>query len=84
MRTLDRDQTEKVLEYIETLENGNDQLLSSLKKCVEVLTQFKDIAPDPDNWEEMIDLFKATLAAGERGHVSMKEPQITDDVVGSA
>jgi len=74
-----------MLNYIKALEGLNDQLLVALKKCVQVMTPFKDLAPDPDGWQELLDLFEATVQAGERGRrVFMKEPQITDDVVGSA
>jgi len=49
------------------------------------MTPFKELAPDSDDWQQMLDLFETTVQTGERGcRVFMKEPQITDDVVGSA
>lgn len=62
---MSQDQTEKVLNYIAALEDVNDQLLSSLKKCVEIMTQFKDWVPDPSGWQEMLDLFEETIKSGE-------------------
>ena len=41
---------QRIFNYIAALENVNDQLLLSLKKCVEVLTQFKNFVPDPDGY----------------------------------
>ena len=63
---MSQDQTEKVLNYIAALEDVNGQLLNSLKKCVEILTEFKDYVPDPDGWQEMLDLFEETIKSGER------------------
>jgi hypothetical protein len=74
-----------MLNYIQALEALNDQLLFTLKKCVQVMTPFKELAPDPDDWQEMLNLFDETIKAGEGGRrVFMKEPQMTDDAVGSA
>ena len=55
-----------IFDYIAALEGVNDQLLISLKKCVELLTQFKLFVPDPDGWQEMLDVFEATIREGER------------------
>ena len=73
-----------MLNYIKSLEALNDQLRFALKKRVQVMIPLKDLAPDPDGWQEMIDPFEATVQAGEKGRrVFVREPQITDDVVGS-
>ena len=60
------DKEQAIFNYIAALEDVNDQLLISLKKCVELLTQFKLFVPDPDGWQEMLDLFEATIREGER------------------
>jgi len=66
VKTLSQDQTEKLLNYIAALEDVNNQLINSLKKCVKVMTQFKDWVPDPDGWQDMLDLFEQTIGVGER------------------
>ena len=79
------DKMQDMLSYIQALESLNDHLLFTLKKCVQVVTPFKERAPDPAGWQEVVDLFEETIQTGERGRrVFMKEPQIIDDAVGSA
>lgn len=60
------DQTRKLFEHIALLENTNKELVNTLKKCVEVLTQLKSSAPDPQGWQEMLDVFQETIRVGER------------------
>ena len=60
------DKEQAIFNYIAALEGVNDHLLISLKKCVELLTEFKLFVPDPDGWQEMLDVFKATIREGER------------------
>ena len=55
-----------IFNRVTALEDVNDQLLISLKKCVTLLTQFKNVTPDPHGWQEMLDLFEATIREGER------------------
>ena len=57
---------QKIFNYIAALENTNEELLNSLKKCVEVLTQFKSWVPDPYGFQEMLNLFHETIKMGER------------------
>jgi hypothetical protein len=44
---LSKDPTQKLFEYIAALENTNEELVKTLKKCVEVLTEFKSSVPNP-------------------------------------
>ena len=60
----EREQT--LLNYIAALEDVNDQLLISLKKCVAVMTEFENFTLDREGWRKMIDLFETTIREGER------------------
>ena len=57
---------QKIFNYITALENTNEELLNSLKKCVEVLSQFKPWVPDPYGFQEMLNLLHETIKVGER------------------
>ena len=57
---------QKIFNYITALENTNEELLNTLKKSVEVLTQFKPWVPDPYGFQEMLNLFHETIKIGER------------------
>ncbi|MEE9503472.1 MAG: hypothetical protein V3V48_15465 [Candidatus Aminicenantaceae bacterium] len=63
---MSKDPTQKLFEYIAALENTNEELVKTLKKCVEVLTGFKSSVPNPEGWQEMLDVFQETLKVGER------------------
>ena len=63
---MSQDYTEKLLTHVDTLEKVNDQLLVSLKDCVEVMTELKDLVPDPDGWQVMLDRFEEIITVGER------------------
>ena len=57
---------QKLFNYIAALESANEQLVKTLKKCVELLTQFKSSVPDQEGWQEMLDAFQETIKVGER------------------
>jgi len=42
---------QKILNYIALLENTNEQLVKTLKRCVELLTEFKSSVHDPQGWQ---------------------------------
>ena len=63
---LSGDPTQKLFEYIALLEHTNKELVESLKKCVALLTHFKSAVPDPEGWQEMLDVFQKTIEVGER------------------
>ncbi len=63
---MSKDPTQKLFEYIALLEHTNEELVKTLKKCVELLTQFKSSVPDPEGWQEMLDVFQKTIKVGER------------------
>jgi len=52
---MDKEAEQKMLEYIVALEKTNVELVKTLKYCVEVLIQFKDILCDPKGWQVMLD-----------------------------
>ena len=45
---MSKDPAQKLFEYIALLENTNEELVKTLKKCVEVLTGFKSSVPNPE------------------------------------
>ena len=57
---------QKIFNYITALESTNEELLTALKKCVEVLTQFKPHIADQQGFQEMLNLFHETIKVGER------------------
>ena len=63
---MSKDPTQKLFEYIALLENANEQLVNTLKRCVELLTEFKSSVPDPVEWQEMLDVFEEAIRVGER------------------
>jgi len=63
---LSEDPRQKIFEYISLLKNTNEQLVKSLKRCVELLTEFKSSVPDPQGWQEMLDVFQETIRGGEK------------------
>ena len=63
---MSKDPTQKVLNYISTLEDTNEELLKSLKYSVKVLTVIKPSAPNPKRWKEMLNTFQKTIKVGER------------------
>ncbi len=63
---MSEDPRQKIFEYISLLKNTNEQLVKSLKRCVELLTEFKSSVPDPQGWQEMLDIFQETIRGGEK------------------
>ena len=54
-----------VLEYIAALERVNDQLVTTLRFCINLLTEFKSHVPNPEEWQEMLNVFELTLNEAE-------------------
>lgn len=63
---LNKELDQKILTYIATLEDINEELLKSLKYCVKLLTQIKPSVRNPQSWQEMLDVFQKTIRTGER------------------
>lgn len=63
---MSKDPTQKLLDYIATLEDTNEELLKTLKYCVAILTQIKPSVQDPKKWQKMLDKFQETIKVGER------------------
>ncbi len=57
---------QKIFNYIALLEDTNKELVKTLKKSVELLTQVKPSVRDPQRWQEMLDVFQKTIKVGER------------------
>lgn len=52
---------EKVFDYIATLEKTNEELVKTLKLCVDALSKFESSAPDPEGFQELMDTFHKTI-----------------------
>ncbi len=52
-------------DYTTALERVNDQLVVTLKYCVELPAEFRFMSPDPDGWQDMIDNFTEVLETAE-------------------
>jgi len=63
---LSENPTQKLFEYISLLENVNEQLVNTLKRCIELLRELKSSVPDPDGWQDMLNTFRETIKVGER------------------
>lgn len=64
--------TEKLFNYIALLEETNDQLRGTLKKCHMLLVQFADQVPDPKGWEAMLEDLQSVIKSGERASEKKK------------
>jgi len=62
---LSEDPTQKLSEYIALLEKPNEEDVKTLKRCVELLTEFKSSVPDPQGWQEMLDAFEEIIRVAE-------------------
>jgi len=63
---MNKDQQQKMLEYIDALEKTNKQLVISLKMCVELLSNFQQEVPDQQGWQNMLKEFEKIITAGEK------------------
>ena len=57
---------QKVFNYIEALETVNEELVKELKKCIQILTRFKQIVDKPQEWQKMLDMFHETIEVAEK------------------
>jgi len=56
----------ETMQVYHILEDTNKELVKTLKKSVELLTQVKPSVLDSQGWQEMLDVFKETIKVGER------------------
>jgi hypothetical protein len=55
-----------VFNYVEELKTLNEELVSTLKLCVQILARFKHLVDKPQEWQEMLDTFHETIQAAEK------------------
>jgi hypothetical protein len=65
LENVNQDLVRILLERISTLEVLNDHLARSLKSCIKLLTQFKEAAPNPDGWQDLLETLEFNLKAAE-------------------
>lgn len=63
---MDKDIEQRVITYMDALENTIDQLVFSLKSCVELISHLKPIEPDEKKWKNMLDDLEGIIRVGER------------------
>ena len=54
-----------LLNYIAALEGVNQQLVETLRFCIQLLTEFKAQTPNPKEWQEMLNMLTLTLREAE-------------------
>ena len=57
---------QEIYDYIAELGKVYDDLVHSLRLCIELLVSFKPLMPDPDAWQDMVDMLEHKIMVGER------------------
>jgi hypothetical protein len=70
---MDKDLEQKMTNYIDALEQVNEQLVFSLKKCVELLTHLQPTEAHQKKWKGMMDDLEGIIKVGER--ISQQKPR---------
>jgi hypothetical protein len=52
--SMDKELDQRMTNYIDALEKTIDQLVVSLKSCVELIGHLKPIEPDEEKWKSMM------------------------------
>jgi hypothetical protein len=69
---MDKDLEQKMFNYIDALEQVNEQLLFSLKKCVELLSRLQPTEANQKKWKSMLEDIEGIIRVGER--ISQQRP----------
>jgi hypothetical protein len=65
VENVNQDLVKNLLERISTLEVLNDRLISTLKSCFGLLSQFKSAVPNQEQWQELLNSFEFELEVAE-------------------
>jgi len=57
---------QQMFDYMAELGKTYDDLINSLRLCMELLVSFKPLMPDPVAWQEMVDMLEQKIVVGER------------------
>lgn len=57
---------QQMFDYVAELGKTYDDLINSLRLCVELLVSFKPLMPDPVAWQEMVHMLEQKIVVGER------------------
>ena len=63
---MDKDLEQRMMNYIDALEETVDQLVFSLKSCVELIRHLKPIEPDEEKWRNLMEDLEGIIRVGER------------------
>ncbi len=80
---VNNDLAANLLKRVVLLEDINGQLVTGLKSCIEILKEFKDAVPNPDQWQDLLNTLKSNLQAAEaaREHKMFNQ---TCDIIGTS
>ncbi|MBW1722069.1 MAG: hypothetical protein JRH13_14205 [Deltaproteobacteria bacterium] len=62
---IDKDMQD-LYDYLAELGRTYDELMDTLKLCVELLSGFKPMMPDPERWQAMLDMLEGKIKIGEK------------------
>lgn len=57
---------QEMFDYMAELGKTFDDLINSLRLCVDLLVSFKPLMPDANAWQEMVDMLEQKISLGER------------------
>ena len=57
---------QRVIDYLKALEKVNGELINTLRKCIRILTQFKQMVDEPREWQNMLCTFQETIEFAEK------------------
>ena len=70
---------QRVIDYLKALEKVNEELINTLRKCIRILTQFKQMVDEPREWQTMLCTFQETIEVAEK----TIEEKTSQSVIGS-
>ena len=70
---------QRVIDYLRALEKVNEELINSLRRCIRILTQFKQMVDEPREWQNMLCTFQETIEVAEK----TIEEKTSQSVIGS-
>ena len=65
---MDKELEQRMLVYMEELEKTNQEILIALKWCLKLLAHIKPAAPNPNEWEGMLNEVKRIIKVTENIH----------------
>jgi hypothetical protein len=70
---------QRLIDYLRALEKVNEELINTLRRCIRILTQFKQMVDEPREWQNMLCTFQETIEVAEK----TIEEKTSQSVIGS-